>query len=66
MTETRGDYKTRFKEHPTEELAKKIVGVALPIKIDEYVRSLPNRSEWLRKAIAEAYQKEVGARAANE
>ncbi|MGL4621467.1 MAG: hypothetical protein ACRCZS_20810 [Chroococcidiopsis sp.] len=45
--------------HNTE-MAKEVVGVRLPIDLDEYVRSLPNRSEWLRKAIAEAYQKDVG------
>ncbi|NET16930.1 MAG: hypothetical protein F6K08_30995 [Okeania sp. SIO1H6] len=30
------------------------MGIRLPLKIDAYVRSLPNRSEWIRKVITEA------------
>lgn len=39
-------------------MARKPVAVALPVELDEWVRSLPNRSEWLRNAIAAAYEKE--------
>jgi hypothetical protein len=28
-------------------------------QIDAFVRSLPNKSEWLRRAIAEAYQRDM-------
>ncbi len=33
-------------------MAEKPISVRLPLKLDEYVRSLPNRTEWLREAIA--------------
>ena len=42
-------------------MSPKPVAVALPVEIDEFVRSLPNRSEWLRKAIADAYERERGS-----
>lgn len=41
-----------------EPVADKPVTVKLPIGLDAYVRSLPNKSEWLREAIAEKYQRE--------
>lgn len=59
MTETKGNYKTRFKAHPTEDLAQKPVAVLLPVELDEYVRSQPNKSEWLRKAIAKAMEEDL-------
>lgn len=53
--------------HPTykltplygEAMAEKPVAVRLAKEIDAYVRSLPNRTEWLREAIAEKYQKDL-------
>lgn len=42
-----------------EPLAEKSLSVRLNIKIDKFVRSLPNRTEWLRDAIAEKYQREI-------
>lgn len=41
-----------------EPMAKLAIGVKLPIELDEYVRALPNRAEWLREAIAEKRQRE--------
>lgn len=35
-----------------ELLAQQPLTVRVPISHDEYVRSLPNKTEWLRKAIA--------------
>lgn len=35
-----------------EPLADKPVSVKLPLNLDEFVRSRPNRTEWLRNAIA--------------
>lgn len=32
---------------------------------DDFVRSLPNRAEWLRKVIEDAYQRETKDRYAN-
>lgn len=48
--------------HPTykltpygEAMAEKPVAVGLAKEIDTYVRSLPNKTEWLRQAIAQKY-----------
>jgi hypothetical protein len=41
------------------ELATKTLGVKLPVHIDAAVRSLPNRSEWLRRVITEAVEREL-------
>lgn len=35
-----------------EQMAKIPLSVRMPVEIDNYVPSLPNRTEWLRKAIA--------------
>ena len=40
-------------------MAEKPIGVRLPIELDEFVRNLPNRAEWLREAIAEKRQREM-------
>lgn len=45
-----------------EALAKKAVCVNLPKDLDEFVRSLPNRAEWLREAIAEKRAREEADR----
>lgn len=39
-------------------LSSKTVTLRLPEDIDAFVRSLPNRTEWLRQAIAEKYERE--------
>lgn len=57
----RNNHRTRFKPVYDEEISRKPVSVLLPVRIDEFVRSLPNRTEWLRKAIADAYEKETTA-----
>jgi len=51
---TRRDYLTRFQPTGAEPLAEKPISVFLPKGIDAYVRSLPNRAEWLRRAIEQA------------
>lgn len=38
-----------------------MTGVRLPLELDAYVRSLPNKAEWLREAIAEKYEREVNS-----
>lgn len=38
---------------------QKPVSVMLPPELDEIVRSLPNRSEFIREAIAEKVKKEI-------
>lgn len=42
-------------------LADQMTSVRLPTDLHEWVRSLPNRADWLRKAIAEAYEREQKA-----
>lgn len=51
--------KARFKCIGDRNMSAKPVAVALPTEIDEWVRNLPNRSEWLRQAIATAYYAEI-------
>ena len=40
-------------------MAKTPLAIRVPVEIDEFVRSLPNRTEWLRQAIAEKYEREM-------
>jgi hypothetical protein len=42
-----------------EELATSVTSVKLPVGIDSAVRSLPNRTAWLRRVITEAAQREL-------
>lgn len=48
---------SQFKKHIVP-LAKHPINMKLPPFLDDYVRSLPNKSEWLREAIAEKIAKE--------
>lgn len=57
----RADHLTRLKPNGDRAMSRKPVAVALPVEIDDWVRSLPNRSEWLRQAIADAYQREINS-----
>lgn len=41
------------------ELAKQALCVKLPVDIDAVVRPMANRSEWLRRVIVDAAQKEL-------
>lgn len=43
----------------TEPLAASALMARVPIPIDSLVRSLPNRSAWLRRVITEAAQREL-------
>ena len=49
----------KFDRHSKLELAPQMTGVRLPIDLDRYVRSLPNKTEWLRRAIADAYERDM-------
>jgi hypothetical protein len=42
-----------------EPLAKQVVGIRLPQSVHQLVYPLPNRSEWLRRVITEAAQREL-------
>jgi hypothetical protein len=46
-------------DETTEPLADQQVQVRLPQDIDSLVRSVPNRSAWLRRVITEAAQREL-------
>lgn len=46
-----------FVKHEVQ-LATRVTGVRLPIEIDEFVHNLPNKTEWLRRAIAAQYEKD--------
>lgn len=57
----RGNPNPKHKLTPVydEPVADSPVSVKLPISLDEYVRSLPNRTEWLRAAIATQAAKDL-------
>ncbi|MGB8699522.1 MAG: hypothetical protein WCD18_08910 [Thermosynechococcaceae cyanobacterium] len=48
----------QFPKAGTERMARANIQVRLPESLDAIVRQLPNRSEWIRKAITEAARKE--------
>ena len=54
--------KYKFKSNYAGEVAGKPISVKLPVEIDAWVRSLPNRTEWLRQVIAEAVEREQQSR----
>lgn len=59
MAYLRGDFVTQFKSRGVGTRSGQTpISVLLPVEIDSLVRSLPNRSEWLREAIAEKLEKE--------
>lgn len=57
----RRDIETRFKQIGDKPLSPKLppINVRLPSEIDAFVRPLPNRSEWLRRVITEAVEREL-------
>lgn len=58
MTEQPRDPSTqRFQEKPGA-YARTPVSVLLPKEIDQVIRALPNRTEWLRRVITEAAERE--------
>ncbi|WP_250123068.1 hypothetical protein [Chroococcidiopsis sp. CCMEE 29] len=57
MTNKRGNPQ-EFLRSGNEPVAEQPISVKLPLSIDSFVRSLPNRTEWLREAITEKYQRE--------
>lgn len=49
-----------FTQVGEEPLSKQVVGVRLPESIHALIQTLPNRTEWLRRVITEAAQRELG------
>ncbi|WAL60950.1 hypothetical protein [Thermocoleostomius sinensis] len=48
-----------FTQVGDEPLSKQVVGVRLPASIHALIQTLPNRTEWLRRVIVEAAQREL-------
>ena len=42
-----------------EPVAETAISVKLPLTMDAWVRARPNRADWLRKAIADAYERDL-------
>lgn len=61
MSKVRADYLTRYKQVGTEPMAKKVIGVRLPVSMDAAVRELAgdDLSQWIREAIAEKLARET-------
>ena len=56
------NHRTRYKSKtlpPDTELAKKAIGVKLPVGIDKYVRSLPDISGFVRQSIIEKLERDA-------
>lgn len=52
----------KYKPLYGEPLADTMTSVRLPLDLHQYVRSLPDRAEWLRKAISEAHQRDIAGK----
>lgn len=48
-----------FTQVGDEPLSKRVIGVRLPESVYEVVHRLPDRTEWLRRVISEAAQREL-------
>ena len=55
---TRPDFFTRFQTQGEKPLTLSPMSVRLPPELDTIVRSLPNRTAWLRDAIIEKLERE--------
>lgn len=40
-------------------MAERPLSVRVSVELDSFVRSLPNKADWLRQAIADAYEREI-------
>lgn len=57
-------FEQKYKDR--EALAKKPVAVRLSVELDTYVRSQPEPTEWLRKAIKAQVEREIKAQQQQE
>lgn len=48
-----------FTQVGEEPLSKQVIGIRLPESIHAIIHPLPNRTEWLRRVIVEAVQREL-------
>jgi hypothetical protein len=53
--------KQKLTPQNAEPLSSEAVAVKLPLPLDTYVRSLPDKAAWLRKAIAAQYERDMQA-----
>lgn len=60
MVKRKGNYKTPFVKFIEEPMGEQPLCVRVAAEVDLYVRSLPNRTEWLRSAIEEKWQRDLG------
>lgn len=58
MSNARPNHSTRFRPAGATPLSDRSVSVKLPVEVDAFVRALPEPSEWLRRVICEAAEKE--------
>ncbi len=52
---------SRFESPYEKPMAERPLSVRVEVDIDTYVRSLSNRTEWLRQAIVEKYERDLQA-----
>ncbi|MBW4641244.1 MAG: hypothetical protein KME05_24125 [Gloeocapsa sp. UFS-A4-WI-NPMV-4B04] len=50
--------KHKYTSPYSEEMAERPLSVRVTAELDKQVRSLPNRTEWLREAIAEKLERD--------
>ncbi|MES1021992.1 hypothetical protein ABN584_03685 [Gloeocapsa sp. BRSZ] len=50
----------KFVKHRME-LAASPLAIRLPVEVDKYVRSLPDKSEWVRNAIMAQMERDLNA-----
>lgn len=54
------DHLKPYQAHASENpLAGKPLTIRVPIDVDQAIRSLPNRSAWMRRVLTEAAQREL-------
>lgn len=51
--------KHKYTSFNSEPMSERPIAVRLPIRLEDYVRSLPDRTEWLRKAIARQVEEDL-------
>lgn len=56
---------SRFESPYEKPMAEKPLSVRVEAEIDAYVRSLSNRTEWLREAIVEKYRRDLKEKGTN-
>lgn len=50
---------SRFESPYEKPMAERPLSVRVEVDVDTYVRSLSNRTEWLRQAIVEKYERDL-------